>query len=349
MAGVAPSATVSPGGVLASALHGRNQRKRLPASQGITMIRQTAKSVLRQPAVGGATARLLRKLGAVQASSRVARLCGFVPRVVRARPEGCPSGFVMLGRYDGVVDVVARKVWLVGWSQFEPPLPSVFMVLARDADIFLDVGANTGFYSLLTCAASPRCAVHAFEPLPQAVMRLRMNVEASHFGSRVRIVQMAVADSVSELPLFIPRHSFGSVVEMSASLSASFRSEHVGSVVVKTVTLDSFVAEQGLQGRFLIKIDVEGQELNVLRGASKLLECGRPVSAVEVLSAEWAAEIAGFLRGMEYTSIHLYPGSAVVGDVEFDQKSLNQVLCPNEMLPEVTSTLTRAGITTAKR
>lgn len=114
----------------------------------------------------------LRRWECSAAKPSALELCGYMPNEVPVRlpPKLSFNGlgkFVMLSAQQ--TDQIAWRMWSSGWKGFEQPLPNLFAACARDAGTVLDVGANSGLYTLIACAASSTVSVHAFEPLPQAI------------------------------------------------------------------------------------------------------------------------------------------------------------------------------------
>ncbi len=63
-------------------------------------------------------------------------------------------------------DTIATRIHQDGIEAFEPEMGPLFKTLISSSRTFLDVGANTGFYSILAATINPKCAIHAFEPVP---------------------------------------------------------------------------------------------------------------------------------------------------------------------------------------
>jgi FkbM family methyltransferase len=141
--------------------------------------------------------------------------------------------------------------------------------------VVLDVGANMGYYSLLA-AASPRVArVVSFEPNPMVLPVLRYNVAANPgIAAKMQVVEAAAGDAEGTVPFHqnYAEHNFG-----LGSLQA--RTEDDVTVDVPLVRLDRHLLALGLTRVDLVKIDVEGAELSVVKG---LLGYGRPRLVVEV-------------------------------------------------------------------
>ena len=149
----------------------------------------------------------------------------------------------------------------------------------------VDVGANIGaFTAALAAAVAPDGTVHAFEPLAASRTRLERTLELNALANVV-VDSRAVADTVGSAEFF----EYGPGYESWAGL-ADRSIEHGGVVpqatatAVETTTLDAYAAEAGIGRVDLLKIDVEGAEERVLRGARGLLEAGRVAAVVLEIS-----------------------------------------------------------------
>lgn len=139
--------------------------------------------------------------------------------------------------------------------------------------VFLDVGSNFGFYSIaLASKLGGRCGVFAFEPNPPTFNRLCRNVELNGLQSVVQARCVAMSDRDGSAVLFqVPHNSGASRVDDSG----------VG-IATQMQTLDQFCRAEELDRVDAVKIDVEGFEARVLKGATEMLKQFRPVVAVEL-------------------------------------------------------------------
>ena len=143
----------------------------------------------------------------------------------------------------------------------------------------LDIGAHHGFYTLLASKlVGPTGRVVSFEPSPRERVRLERHVRLNKCGN-VRIEQTALGASPGKAELFL--------VEGMEDYCNSLRPPAVNAetrrVPVNVTTLDEFLSSTRLTGVHFIKLDVEGAELEVLKGASNLLrQSSRPVFMIEV-------------------------------------------------------------------
>jgi FkbM family methyltransferase len=137
----------------------------------------------------------------------------------------------------------------------------------REGDVFLDVGANVGYYSLVASQLVGPGMVHAFEPIPENRGVLRETVERNGIGNIV-ICPMAVGNSRGTIGLYVGAEDLGN--SGWASIVPAQRRRSV--VFVNTVTLDAYIAAQGIQRVRLVKIDVEGSEPGVIAGMARLID-----------------------------------------------------------------------------
>lgn len=133
--------------------------------------------------------------------------------------------------------------------------------LADDETVFLDVGANIGEYCMMTADVLKEC--YAFEAHPKTAQLCKINFLLNGLDEQ-RVIVKAISDQ--EDTLYFSDLPQGSPVNQCVSSSE-------GGIAVPATTLDAFVDTLDLpyQPKFLLKIDVEGHEMAVLRGAKKLL------------------------------------------------------------------------------
>ncbi|MCA9510006.1 MAG: FkbM family methyltransferase [Myxococcota bacterium] len=174
-----------------------------------------------------------------------------------------------------------------------PSLAPVFDAALRPGDTFVDIGANIGVYAMWAARlVGDRGRVFAFEPVPGTRAQLERNVVENGF-SQVEVVPKGVGAEPSTLTLH--------VVPGSSGLSSRYARDDAASVAVEVevATLDAFFA--GRAAPRAMKIDVEGMELDVLRGAAGLLASPTPPAIV------FEAHAPHFDRaGTTYASILAY-------------------------------------------
>jgi FkbM family methyltransferase len=156
-----------------------------------------------------------------------------------------------------------------------------FRTATGPGDVVIDAGANTGAYTVLFAQwVGPQGRVFAFEPVPRIARALRAQVALNGLTGRVRVVEAALGESEGTLTMTAP----GMVGINRRALSTDSTRHRLN---VPSVSLDRFCQQRSLAPAVL-KIDVEGAELDVLRGARQVLSAvPRPQLFVEFHPSLW--------------------------------------------------------------
>lgn len=145
----------------------------------------------------------------------------------------------------------------VGLHEFEDM--AFLLHYLRPDDLFVDVGANVGSYTVLAGAAIGAACL-SIEPLPQAFTALRRNIAFNDMGSRVRALNLGLARQPGVLRFTSQLDTVNHVL--------GDRETHANAVEIPVRTLDEVVADAAPA---LLKIDVEGYETEVLAGGERTL------------------------------------------------------------------------------
>jgi len=167
----------------------------------------------------------------------------------------------------------------------------------------LDIGAHHGFYSLLASVKVGTAGrVIAFEPSPREREKLLRNLALNGY-TNVQVEDCALADAAGQQQLIV----VGGINSGCNSLRRPAVSEPTSSIAVRVETLDQYLAEHPLPAIDFIKLDAEGAELAILRGACKLLRARpRPViqcELEEIRTRPWGyhpREVVALLDTMGY-------------------------------------------------
>ena len=136
--------------------------------------------------------------------------------------------------------------------------------LLKPEDVALDIGANFGIWSLLAATRITDGRIHAFEPVPDTARRLRDHVELND-ARAIEIHQLALGAEKGSMPFFATTSG-----NSGASALVRRRAEDV-EIRVEVVTLDDWIEREKIERIDLMKVDVEGAEMLVFRGARRLL------------------------------------------------------------------------------
>ncbi|WP_170156856.1 FkbM family methyltransferase [Roseimicrobium gellanilyticum] len=176
---------------------------------------------------------------------------------------------------------------------YEPETSVLLDAFLRESGVFWDIGSNWGYFPLYACARPEFTGeIHAFEPTPSSFRDLASVVKQAGLSERVHCHQLALGDVNGTSCMAVP----DGVHSGLASLDANASGERV-----KVMTADSM----DLPDPSVIKLDVEGHEAAVLRGAQKVLNRAKPVIIME----NWAADSVSSLeplRLLESLGYHLY-------------------------------------------
>lgn len=149
---------------------------------------------------------------------------------------------------------------------------SFFLDNVKSGDFVLDIGGHFGQYAVLFASlVSDSGRVISFEPDPKARETLSANLALNGFAARVKIEPLALFDQKGEHTFFSKGADSMSSLFRSG-LGANAAAPDVAEYRVKTVRLDPYLAEKDLASPNFVKLDTEGAEINILRGASILLQ-----------------------------------------------------------------------------
>jgi FkbM family methyltransferase len=189
-------------------------------------------------------------------------------------------------------------------SYWRPRLQSDLFDFAREfvkpGDVVWDVGANVGLFCFAAARrAGPGGVVVALEPDVWLLGLLRRSAAASRGAETGRFVAVAAAasDALGIAEFNIARR--GRSANFLANVAGQSQTGGVRDTVhTMTITLDWLLGHQPMPR--VLKIDVEGAEVSVLRGATEVLRRGRPVVLCEVSEGNRAA-VTELLRSYDYT------------------------------------------------
>lgn len=189
-----------------------------------------------------------------------------------------------------------------------------FLSTLQEGDTFIDVGANGGSYTVLASAACGSRVI-AFEPVRETFRTLTRNVRVNGVGYRVTAHALALADF----------EGFGTM-QVPDSPTAFLDVEESGSTplaATRVTTLDQQVA---LDGPTLLKIDVEGGEIGVIRGAHGVLSDPRLLAA--------SIEISWNGNSLSDASVHVVDGMREYGfdcySFDYRRRVLSAGLAPGQ-------------------
>jgi FkbM family methyltransferase len=254
-----------------STTNATREQDRLGAARHYVTIRDTTSRILRHPANQGRRGRALALYFLWQVWQRSMRRPWTIrlgeTRRIRLYPHSTVAALVLYCRIHDFEEMSFIHAYL------------------RRGDLFVDVGANIAVYSLWA-SEIVGVDVLAFEPSTVTHGRAIENVELNGLADRIGVERKAVG-------------SDRGVVRLTTGLDAVNQvvgGDRIGTEAVEQTTLDH---ELGLRVPAIVKIDVEGRELEVLRGGQEMIARHRPALIIEVNDVEGLTNV---LADMDYQS-----------------------------------------------
>jgi FkbM family methyltransferase len=178
-----------------------------------------------------------------------------------------------------------------GW---ERESAAVWVALCKSSKHILDVGANTGIYSLMAYAVKPDALISAFEPVPGVFRQLQHNNKLN--GGPIHLYPLALGPTDGEATIYdnADNHYEASLV---ADPHGKQRPQNQYKVAVRSI--DSLLADGTLTGIDLMKIDVEKFEAQVLAGFKALAQY-KPAILIEILDDTIGRDIQQMIGGLGY-------------------------------------------------
>jgi FkbM family methyltransferase len=188
-------------------------------------------------------------------------------KAISGEMKNTPMGFKFLGNPS------------MEQGSFEPEETEMAKRLLRDADVFINIGANIGYY----CCYALQRGKHtvAFEPIEKNVRGLYKNVEANRWGHMIEIFPLALSNDVAIVEMF-GGGTGASLVKGWAGTSLQ------NSTLVPANTADNVLGLRFQGKKCFVLVDIEGAEKKMLEGANFLLSAcqPKPVWMVEICAAE---------------------------------------------------------------
>ena len=192
-------------------------------------------------------------------------------------------------------------------QRLEPGISKLVSKIAKELDnlndqgCFFDVGANVGLYSWEVRKVSPHRKIMAFEPDPENIKLLEKTLNGANFQN-VEICKCALSNQLAEISFFQDTltSATGCVAGKDKPWIEQYLNSCANEIRVKTETLDSVVIPDRTPS--LIKIDVEGHEIEVLQGGRNTLSKAKPLMIMESFPPKQST-VLSLLNELGYYSI----------------------------------------------
>jgi FkbM family methyltransferase len=194
-----------------------------------------------------------------------------------------------------VVDLTGTEIFVLDEIYREHLYEQAPGFAPRPGSTVVDVGANVGMFAVRQARRGAH--VYAFEPNGECYRRLSKTVVENGLTDRISIFNYAVGRTTGFGTLRVPDHRtvYGSVVPLEAASTAH-------GPVVRMTSLDLILPALGVQRVDLLKIDTEGAEVEVLRGAGRTLRATARV-VVEYHSHDLRQQVSAFFRSHGFRQV----------------------------------------------
>ena len=226
---------------------------------------------------------------------------------------------------------LSKQLFIAG--RFEPNEFAMLDRILQPGMVFVDCGANEGLYTLFAASRVGRAgAVLAFEPSPREFARLRWNCRLNDFPA-IQLYPVALSDGNGEAELAVASAEHAgqnSLGGMPAGVEVR------GRIQVRTMRLDDVPGVGDLPRLDLVKMDVEGEEHQLLLGAERSIHKHRPMILFECSDqllrtrGSSAAGIQELLRSWNYEIYGFAPGTGEPTPIRSDTDALNLIAYPTE-------------------
>jgi FkbM family methyltransferase len=213
-------------------------------------------------------------------------------------PEGLTVVEVASGALQGkrfALDLKSEKDLYLG--NYELDLLQAITRLAAPGAVVYDVGAHIGYHSIYFAdRVGESGKVVAFEPHPENLDRLRQNLALNGLLERVEVIACAVGRESGQSEFLL--HDSHAMGKLEGSLGRELKQGE--SLSIEAITLDHFVYQSSRREPDLIKLDIEGGEVQALEGMRNLIQRATPILLLELHGDQAARESAVLLEEMDY-------------------------------------------------
>jgi FkbM family methyltransferase len=216
----------------------------------------------------------------------------FLGKTLRVFLKIIPSNFtmtIMEGSIKGKKWIKGSGVNTYWLGTYEKEQQHLFTETIKKDDVFYDIGANVGFYSLIASQkVGGNGRVYAFEPVPENLYYIKKHFELNNCTNTV-IISGGVSNQIGV-----------TYFKTGDSPATGFLNTEIGDILIPTFDIDGLVENNKILPPNIIKIDVEGAEFDVLEGAKKTLEKFHPIIFLATHNPEVHRKCLSLLNSLNY-------------------------------------------------
>ena len=220
-----------------------------------------------------------------------------------------PSGVLTIKNAEGKklkiktnqTNYLTKLLFWEGYQNFE--YTDIFLELIKKMDVFYDIGANIGYYSLLAEMENPAIKVTAFEPASGPLFYLKENIRLNNF-KKISVEEIALSEKNGEIKFYEIKNGKYTYLEHNLAGESNAGSKTTDRnfvpVQVTTQTFDAYVEQVKEEKIDLIKIDTEGTEHLILKQSHSVLKNFKPIIICETLFNTIESDLEAVFRKYGY-------------------------------------------------
>jgi len=198
-----------------------------------------------------------------------------------------------------------------GYEDYEKALRDDIIKYLPEDGVFFDVGANVGIIAFSTALARPRSRIFAFEPEPVSFLALN-KTKSYNLLHNIDLIPLGLGENSGLKTFFIDKANHGG---HSLDRNQVINETRPSSILVSTI--DNVAQIFGITRMDVMKIDVQGLELDVLKGASQTVQNLSPVLAVEfTFNDKTDGDFIEYFKNLSVKYKFTEPGGTTFRDIE---------------------------------
>lgn len=263
-----------------------------------------------------------------------------IPKEIRIPPSGIITLQTDSGQIIMTTNQTSYLTQLLFWNGYkEFEYSEIFEKLSKSVNIFLDIGSNIGYYSLIAAKSNPKIKSFAFEPAIGPKHFLEKNIQLNNFQNKIKAIDLALSNQIGEIDFYeveslkYKNLKYNLAGEGNAGTKTTSRN-FIKNTVTAT-TLESFIINEKLTSIDLIKIDTEGTEIDILNSGKEVIKKFEPIVICETLYNTIENDLDDFFKRLNYEFFnHTKKGLEKVSTIkrDYDNGIRNCFFVPNSKL-----------------
>lgn len=258
-------------------------------------------------------------------------------RFIKIQDDIANKMFQMYLRSDTWIESEFLKKGLYGgWEKISL---QIWAYLSKNSKVIIDIGANTGTYALLARNNNPIAQIIAVEPIDINYSLLMKNIAKNNYDIRAEKIALSDKEGIATMYMLKDKLNYmTSVNDNRYKLHPEIQGEsEVITIEVPIMPFSYLVQKHNLLTIDLIKLDVEGHELAVLRSMEKVLVDHHPAILIEVIGDENAGNLDKFFRNVGYKKFFAVNEKIGIREVNelWDNDHANFLICNEETVNRI--------------